>query len=328
MHSWTLVSLLGLFRGHVALEFDLEHFYASNQRGLELGVVGLLAVILANYVWGKAANEGFFRDFCRRSLPIFRLNFPLMGEAFLKSATVSDDPETVLGDPLLVDRLSATSLSFLFAGRKNVGFCSVNLFAKRRQNFMVNFVYSLGVAERDQVLLDVLLRPTGLPSGCLYVVKAKKEAWVKDKFDDVRMLCKRQSAEVLSNKGFVVLGENAQIAEVLLGTDGAEIFNFDGHFVESLEVTDCLNEELHAGINVKMQLNVGTGRSEDWAKINHKIGLFLALVDRLSAYIPSREILADLRENRGKFWAQLEKRKWHSPKRLEDRRKKMLEIQQ
>lgn len=302
-------------------EFDLNDFFENNERAVETTIIILFAIILLNYIIGKLTNENIFIKFLKRTYPTLQNNFLLAGEKFIKVSTIVGQPNILFENPDIVQKTSPTNCTIFLSGHKHIQFCILNIFAKRRQNFMVSLVYSIFIEERDTLLIEFVLGNSEFPKGCLYVVRSKKQKWVKEAFDDVRLLCKTVKSSVLTLPAFTIFGENQEIADLVIDEKTVHLFTKTTRLIDSLEVSDCLTNELHRGVNIKMQLNFGSSKDVDFDNLNEKIDVLVLIAERVAKYRPSRVILDDLNQNREKFWKNYEKNKFKN-KKLENKREK------
>lgn len=289
--------------------FELEDLINEQKYLLELIAVTVAVVLIYNFLVGKEKNKTLVKRFLSFNLDVFLKNFYHTGLDMKESDTIEHNYDKLVNDERIVEEDTAHFYRMYFTGRQNVKFCLASVSTKRRQDFLVSAIYSLFWPEKDKVLVECALPEDAGLKGVLYILKPKVAKKALSDYEDLQHLCKKVGVTGLNSKQLHVYAEHGDTLEFVLDKATIEDLNEYAEYIESIELSDCIENEIHKGNYIKLIMNMGKGRDEDLINISKLLTTYFALIDKLARFVPSKKTEEKFEENRKKFLARKQKDK-------------------
>lgn len=77
-----------------------------------------------------------------------------------------------------------------------------------------------------------------------------------EEYQDLKQLCKKYSIKGMNNKKISVFAEHNDTVEFIFDHKVNDTFNKLGHLIEIIEMSDCFENVLHKGNNIKMNITL------------------------------------------------------------------------
>ena len=281
--------------------FDIEEMVNEQKYLLELIMVTVIVALIYNYLVGKEKNKVIVRSFVQNCLSTLCDNFYHIGLNMQESETLEHNYESVLNNETIVEEDSANFYRIYLTGRHNVKFCLTSVSTKRRQDLLMSFVYALFWPEKDKIIVECALPEEWTEKGLLYIIRPKLTKKLLADYEDLQTLCKKYTVNGMNDKQLSVFAEHNDMLESIMDKNIINELNTYGDSIDSIEMSDCVNNEIHKGNYIKMFVNINKGKPEDFDKINKLITTFFALIDKIAKFNPSAKTLEKLQANRKKF---------------------------
>lgn len=271
------------------------------------GVVIFLMIYL--YFNGKSTNKRLVEQFLEINLEFFLKNFSYIGFRHTTTESILNNPAAIYSNPTIFEEETSNFFRIYFTGRENIKFTILNLNLLKRQDFLMSTFTSMVWPEKDKIFVEVAFDDEIVKKGILYATRTRNVKKMLEDCEDVKYFCKKYKAENLVTPNVVILGENSEIVEVVFDKVFTDIANRCGEFLESLEISDCVPNELTKGISAKICINLGKQTQDEFMRIGELIQGFLGVIDKISTYTPGKKTQEELAENRKKFAIIKEKKK-------------------
>jgi hypothetical protein len=281
--------------------FDIEEMITEQKYLMELVMITVIVALIYNYLVGKEKNKTMVRSFVQNCLSTLCDNFYHIGLELQDTETLEHNYESVLSNENIVEEDSANFYRIYLTGRQNVKFCLTSISTKRRQDLLMSFFYALFFPEKDKVIIECALPEEWNEKGLLYIIRPKLTKKLLGEYEDLQSLCKKFAVNGMNDKQLAVFAEHNDTLESIMDKNIINELNSYGDCVDSIEMSDCVNNEIHKGNYIKMIVNVNKAKTEDFEKINKLINVFFALIDKIAKYNASAKTLEKFRENRKKF---------------------------
>lgn len=289
--------------------FELEDLIDDQKYLLELIAVTIAVMLIYNFLMGKEKNKGIVKNFLTHNLDLFIKNFYHLGLDMRESESLELNYDSIVNDERIVEEDTANFYRLYFTGRQNVKFCLASVSTKRRQDFLTSMIYSVFWPEKDRVLVECALPDDSGLKGILYILKPKVAKKVLTEYEDLQIMCKKVGVSGINPKQLLVYAEHNDTLEYILDKSTIEDLNRFAEYIESIELSDCFENEIHKGNYIKLIMNLGKLREEDYTNISKLLSVYFLLIDRLSKFAPNKKTEEKLEENRKKFSARKQKGK-------------------
>jgi hypothetical protein len=300
--------LIGALRGF-DISDEIEKIIYEQKFLLEIVMISLVVILIYNYIYGCSKNREILKEFYKYNFELFKKNFYHVG---LKLEALEEKNLSEFLDEKNEDVIEVDTPYFFrtyFTGRENVKYCISSVSTKRRQDFLVSFFYGLFYPERDRVCLEVALPSDWDLKGLIYIIRNKKIKEKVQDYEDLKNLCKKYNVKGLNNQNISVFAENDEILENVFDKNVKDKLNNLGSYIETLELSDCYQNELHKGNNIKMTFYLNKCNKIDFINASQLIEVFFYMIDRLAIYVPSKMIMEKLSENRKNLFTKINKDK-------------------
>ena len=281
--------------------FDIEEIVTEQKYLLELIMVTVIVALVYNYLVGKEKNKTIVRSFVSQCLPVLCENFYHIGLNMQETDTLEHNYESVLNNESIVEEDSANFYRIYLTGRQNVKFCLTSVSTKRRQDLMMSFFYALFWPEKDKVIVECALPEEWTEKGLLYIIRPKLTKKLLGEYEDLQSLGKKYAVNGLNDKLLSVFAEHNDTLESIMDKHIINELNSLGSSLDSIEMSDCVNNEIHKGNYIKMIVNLNKAKPEDFERLTSLVTVFFALIDKIAKYNPSAKTLEKFKENRRKF---------------------------
>lgn len=289
--------------------FELEELINEQKYLLELIAVTIAVVLIYNFINGKEKNKEVLKCFLMHNLEVFTKNFYHVGLDMKESDNLEFNYEKIINDERIVEEDTPNFYRLYFTGRQNIKFCLASISTKRRQDFLISMIYSVFWPERDRVLVECALPEDSGLKGLLYIMKPKIAKKSLADYEDLQILCKKVGVNGINPKQLQIFAEHGDTLEWILDKNTIDELNEFHEYIDSIELSDCVENEIHKGNYIKLIMNMGKGKDQDMINISKLLNIYFLLIDRLSKFAPSKKTLEKLEENRKKFYARKQKGK-------------------
>ena len=342
--------------------FEISRLTSFDDDGLGFEVLffGIFVLTIVNYIHGKAQNRSVAINFLSETVPVLYNNFAVLGEK--ANETISrPEPEKVdkteimgskfltceeMMDPSylagMVDEDSTYYYRLFCTGRKNISWAFVDVQTRRRQDLLINLFYNIVIPENDKVSVELKISNSDMKA-VSYVLKNKNVKRSLEDFKDLKQLCRKFN--ILKNKFLSVFCENEDIAKGIFKEDIVRVLERNCFLVETLDITDCLENKITNGIFLRLTFNLFNQRkflrmqkkycsvtsgnlpSTNWEAFKELIEMILKVGDYLSVLKVSNKNLEEMDAKRkvllsGKTKEELKQEKLDNQQKLREERLK------
>lgn len=331
--------------------------FSDDGLGYEVIFAAILVLSIANYVHGKAQNKKVALNFFSEVMPTLYSNFAIIGDQ--AKLTVKPPPDA--GDspieylpcedmmsPRRIDAMLEQDSSYYFrlfcTGRKHLSWAFVDVQTRRRQDMLTNLFYNIVIPERDKVSVELKIANSDVKA-CSYVLRSKKVKRAMEDFKDLSQLCRRFN--LLKNRHLSIFCENEDVARCVYKEDILATLERNCFLVESLDLTDCLENKLTGGVFLRLTFYLFNQRrflrmqkkycpeppgalpASSWEAYQELIDMVLRVGDQLTGLKVSRKNLDEMEAKRkvlasGKTKEELKQEKVETQQKLRDERLKKM----
>jgi hypothetical protein len=240
--------------------------FDDNGFGFEVVFIGILILSVINFIHGKAQNRSVAINFFSETIPILYKNFALLGENSNLTIEPSESqvqaklkyfPCEKMMNPKYLSGMIEQDSNYYFrmfcTGRKNIAWAFLDVQTRRRQDLLTNLFYNIVIPENDKVSVELKIS-NGDIKAVSYILKNKNVKKCLEEFKDLKQLCRRFG--LLKNKYLSVFCENEDILRCIYKEDIVKTLERNCFLVESLDLTDCLQDKIVQGVFLRLTFNL------------------------------------------------------------------------
>lgn len=289
--------------------FEIEDLVNDQKYLIELIAVTVSVILIYNFIIGKEKNKDVVKQFLTQSFDIFIKNFYHIGLDMKDADTLELNYDNIVNDERIVEEDTPNFYRIYLTGRQNIKFCLASISTKKRQDFLVSMIYSIFWPEKDRALIECALPEDQGLKGLLYIFKPKIAKKRLNEYEDLQLMCKKVGVNGINSKNLQIYVEHGDIVENILDKSIIEELNELYEYIDSIELSDCVENEIHRGNYIKLIVNLGKTKEEDFRNVSRLINIYFYLIDRIAKYSPDRKTMEKLEENRKKFNSRKQKDK-------------------
>lgn len=194
-------------------------------------------------------------------------------------------------------------------GRVNLKYAMISARLRTRHDLFYYLFQTARNSAHDRVTLEFVLAEDEAPKGIFYLIPKKDTAQYRQNYQDMSTLCASCELPSKAQKnnadfGYDIYAEDQELANALLDSASLPQASGGSHFLETIEISDCIFPEPTNIKLIRVQLLLG-GSGEHNRQVLEQC---LKIIDKYAKYEPTLDVKEKFRKNREKFYADVKKK--------------------